>query len=213
MNTPINSLPQLNDSELKFSYDVIAKALTNQILDNGKPDISESLNILKKFYDKGKPILDINGILPMFGTWTPLAVASYCNNYRAVNFLIENGAKIDLAHDNLAYPLHFAAAKGHEVSIMQLLKAGASINKIDAKGKTAFIRACERKDLKRTTVELFFNKNICKEDLDLNILFENKSCLDVARETGSPEIAKLLSYLSLKGKLVVKGIKEKRVKI
>lgn len=213
MNMPTNSLPELSDSELKFSYDAIAKALTNQILDNGKPDIFESLNILKKFYDKGNPILDINGMLPMFGTWTPLTVAAYSNNYRALKFLIDNGADVDLSYDNITYPLHMAAGKGHEVCIMYLLKAGADMNKKDAKGKTALLRACERIDLKKTTVELFFNKNISTQELDFNVLVENKSCLDIALEKGSPEIAKFLSYLSLKQKLAVKGVKEKRVKI
>jgi ankyrin repeat protein len=152
-------------------------------------------------------------MLPMFGTWTPLTVAAYSNNYRALQFLIENGADVNLSHDNIAIPLHFAAAKGNEVCVMYLLKAGADMNKKDATGKTALLRACERIDLKRTTVELFFNKNICREELDLSILFENKSCLDIAQEKGSPEIAKLLSYLSLKTKLVTKGVQEKRVKI
>lgn len=213
MTMPTNSLPELSDSELKFAYDVIAKALTNQILDNGKPDISESLNILKKFYNKGNPILDINGMLPMFGTWTPLTVAAYSNNYRGLQFLIDNGADVNLSYDNIAFPLHLAAAKGNEVCVMYLLKAGADMNKKDATGKTALLRACERIDLKRTTVELFFNTNICKEELDLTILVENKSCLDIAQEKGSPEIAKLLSYLSLKKKLVAKGDQAKRIKI
>lgn len=213
MNMPTKPLPQINDSELKFAYERISKALANQIIYNGKPDISESLNILKNFYDKGNPILDINEPLPMFGTWTPLAAAAYYNNYHALQFLLKNGANPNLAKDNISYPLHFASAKGYEVCILYLLQSGADINKKDAKGKTALLRACERKDLKRSTVELFFNKQICKYDLDMNILIDNKSCLDIARETGSPEIAKLLSYLSLKTKLAVKGVTEKRMKI
>jgi ankyrin repeat protein len=208
-----NSLPLLNDSELKFSYESISKALTNQILDNGKPDISESLNILKKFYNKDNPILDINKTLPMFGTWTPLAVASYSNNYRVLQFLIENGADVNLSYDNLSYPLHFAAAKGNETCIMYLLKAGADVNKKDAKGRTALLRACERVDMKKTTIELFFNKNICSQDIDINILVENQGCLDIAKEKGSPEIAKYLSYIILSKNLGPKGMHKKRIKI
>lgn len=213
MNIQTNSLPELSDSTLKSSYLSISEALMNLIKENGKVDTTESLNILKKFYNKGNPILDINGNLPNFGVWTPLTVASYSNNYKGVNFLLENGADPNLAYDNMSYPLHTAAGRGNELCVIELLKGGAEINKLDAIGKTALMRACERKDLKRTLVELFFNKNICKDELDLNILLNNKSYLDIAKDTGSPEIAKLLSYLSLKNKLVVKGIQEKRIKI
>lgn len=213
MNIQTNSLPELSDSELRFFYESISKALTNQIINNGRPDISESLNILKKFYNKGNPILDINGNLPLFGVWTPLAVTAYCNNYRALQYLIENGADIHLAYDNMTYPLHLAAARGNEVCIIELLKAGADINKVDSMGKTALMRACERTDLKRSTVELFFNTNITKHELDLNIMLDNKTCLDIAQESGSTEIAKLLSYLALKKKLTPKGSQERRVKI
>lgn len=213
MNIPTNSLPELSDSELKFFYESISKALTNQIINNGKPDISESLNILKKFYNKGNPVLDINGNLPLFGVWTPLAVTAYCNNYRALQFLLDNGADVSLAYDNMTYPLHLAAGRGNEVCIIHLLKAGADINQLDGVGKTALMRACERKELKRSTVELFFNPTLTKNELDLDIMLDNKSCLDIAQESGSPEIAKLLSYLALKKKLTPKGNQEKRVKI
>lgn len=213
MNIQTNTLPELSDSTLKSSYISITNALFNKIIEDGKIDTTESINILKKFYSKGNPLLDINGNLPNCGVWTPLAIAAYYNNHKGIKFLLDNGAEPNLAYDNMAYPLHLAAAKGHELCILELMKGGAEINKLDTKGKTALMRACERGDLKRTTVELFFNKNITKEDLDLNVLCDNKNCLDIAKETGSPDIAKLLSYLSLKAKLVPKGNHEKRVKI
>lgn len=213
MKIQTNILPELSDSTLKSSYHSITQALFNKIVEDGKIDISESINILKKFYNKGNPLLDINGNLPNCGLWTPLAVASYYNNHKGVKFLLENGAEPNLAYDKMSYPLHIASAKGHELCILELLKGGAAINKLDNKGKTALMRACERADLKRTTVELFFNKTINKEELDLNLLCENKSCLDMAKEIGSPDIAKLLSYLSLNKKLLAKGTHEKRIKI
>lgn len=213
MNIQTNSLPELSDSTLKSSSISIAQALFNKIEEDGKIDSTESINILKNFYSKGNPLLDINGNIPTCGLWTPLSIAAYYNNHKAIKFLLENGADPNLAHDNMSFPLHMAAAKGNEICIFELLRGGAYINKIDEKGKTAIMRACERKDLKRSTIELFFNKTITNEDLDLNLLYANKSCLDIAKETGSPEIAKLLSYLSLKTKLVPKGITEKRVKI
>ena len=77
-------LPKLSESELKFAQELVSKALIN----NNKEDISESLSILKKYYDKSNPILDINGFIPSCGSWTPLAVAAYFNNYRALNTLI-----------------------------------------------------------------------------------------------------------------------------
>lgn len=210
-----NSLPKPSDSELKFFYDAISKALANQILNNGQPDISESLNILNKFYNKDNPLIEINEKLPMFGSWTPLAIAAYYNNSKALQFLIKNGAKVNFSHDNMTYPLHLASAKANEVCIMLLLKAGADKNKIDAKGKTPLMRACENKELKRTTVELFFNNFLSKDELDLNIMIQNKGCIDIAKESGSPEIASFLSYILLKNKLVSKGIseREKRFKI
>ena len=53
-------LPKLSESELKFAQELVSKALIN----HNKEDISESLNILKKYYDKSNPILDINGFIP-----------------------------------------------------------------------------------------------------------------------------------------------------
>lgn len=196
-------LPKLSESELKFAQELVSKALIN----NNKEDKSESLNILKKYYDKINPILDINGCIPSCGSWTPLTVAAYFNNYRAINTLISLGADVNFSHDNIAYPLHFAAAKGHEVSVMYLVKAGADINLRDRNGKSALMRVAERSDTKKTMLDYFLNES--KQTLDMAIWQES---LDIAKDK-SPEISKALSYWKLQKTLIPKGTTERRTKI
>lgn len=198
-------LPQLSESELKFAQELVSKALIN----NNNDDKSESLNILKKYYDKSNPILDVNGTVPACGSWTPLAVAAYFDNYRAINLLLANGADVNLAHDSISYPLHWAAAKGNEVSTMYLIKAGANINLRDKNGKSALMRVAERSDVKRTMLDYFLNENFSKQVIDMDIWQES---LEIAREK-SPEIAKALSYLKLQKTLIPKGTSERRTKI
>jgi len=198
-------LPKLSESELKFAQELVSKALIN----NNKEDISESLSILKKYYDKSNPILDINGFIPSCGSWTPLAVAAYFNNYRALNTLIALGAEINFAHDEMSYPLNLAAGKGHEVCVMYLVKAGADINLRDKLGKSALMRVAERSDTKKTMLDFFLNENINKQKLDMSIWQES---LDIAKDK-SPEISKSLSYWKLQKTLVPKGTTERRSKI
>lgn len=198
-------LPKLSESELKFAQELVSKALIN----HNKEDISESLNILKKYYDKSNPILDINGFIPNCGSWTPLAVAAYFNNYRAINSLIALGAEVNFAHDEMSYPLQLAAAKGYEVSVMYLIKAGADINLRDKSGKSALMRVAERSDTKKTMLDHFLNESINKQKLDMSIWQES---LDIAKDK-SPEISKALSYWKLQKTLVPKGTSERRTKI
>ena len=217
MNIDSILLPKLNESELKFAYESISNTIAKRNIDSiGKTDITESIEILEKYYDKSNPILNINDVLPMCG-WTPLSMAAYYGNYVALKSLLKNGADPEIALDEYSYPLHLACGKGHETCVMYLIKAGADINKRDKSDKTAFMRACERNDLKRTMLDYFFNGKLTDQKIDLNQQIDDKNylevCLEIAKTKGSEDFAKALSYMSLQMKLKPKNTSEKRVKI
>ena len=70
---------------------------------------------------------------------SPLHLAAITNQTEAIDFLIANGAQLDLraSDDNGASPLMWAAAFGQVEAATRLIAAGADVNYVDNNGATA----------------------------------------------------------------------------
>lgn len=184
---------KLDSSELELAYKQVTYALL------GKPEIEPALAILKKYYSKNNPLLDINSVLPELGSFTPLCMASYQGITRIVDFLLKNGAQPNLTLDNITIPLHLATANGHITAMFYLLQAGADIDIESKTGQTAFMRACELPPPKGSdSIKMLLSNglnlmpNIMKES------HENKTGLDYALEKNHFEIIRIVEYVKLK---------------
>lgn len=76
---------------------------------------------------------------------TALHIATKNGQTAAVEFLLLNGAKINVLDDKLNSPLHLAAAKGNTLQVCQLLKRGADKSLKNADGVTPLEIAVEGK--------------------------------------------------------------------
>ncbi|MBI3849896.1 MAG: ankyrin repeat domain-containing protein [Verrucomicrobia bacterium] len=70
---------------------------------------------------------------------TPLCRAARMAQSRVAEFLLSNGADV-----NLNRPLSYAAGDGHKAMVELLLRRGAAVNAVDGAGQTALHRAAER---------------------------------------------------------------------
>ena len=75
---------------------------------------------------------------------TPLHVATSSGQRRAVEMLVNAGAKLE-ARDNCGWtPLHTAAARGDRAIVELLVKRGAELNATDRQGQTPLRHATKR---------------------------------------------------------------------
>jgi ankyrin repeat protein len=95
---------------------------------------------VKKLIDEGADVNESES------SWTPLMNAAYHGNVLIAEYLIENGADLDLKYDNTRPPrtfygftaLHFAAYYGHTEVVKILVDSGADLYIQDRKGITAY---------------------------------------------------------------------------
>lgn len=180
---------QKPDSDIQQAYSLINNALI------GLPSVNEALVILKKYYDKNNPILDINKPVPGLGSFTPLCMACWLGCTKVVEFLLDNKANPNLTVDGLTIPLHLAVTNGHELSVFHLLKAGADVNLASSTGQTALMHASENG--RTEIIKLLFHKSwnvtpdIHKKSLD------GKGCLDHANSSGNKDTVRLLEFMRL----------------
>jgi ankyrin repeat protein len=93
------------------------------------------LRIAKLLLDNRYSINDSSGC-----GLAPIFTAVYNDNLDAVNFLIDNGANVNITY-NMWTPLHFAAFHGcHEIALL-LIKKGLDINAAGPRGWTPLILA------------------------------------------------------------------------
>jgi ankyrin repeat protein len=205
---------KLSDSELENAYENIRKALAGLFLTDGIRDASLSIDILKKYYDKENPLLDINEPVKGMGTWTPLCVVAYYGFTKPLLFLLKNDANPNFSVDNEAIPLNIAAAKGEELCCLYLLNFGANINKQDKYGKTCFMRVCEQPNVKKTAISIFLD-NQAGSVPDISILnIEGKSAIDIAKDNNNKDAMRQIEFWRMKRTLKVKPVEnEKRIKI
>ncbi|ULU07567.1 hypothetical protein L3Y34_018940 [Caenorhabditis briggsae] len=74
---------------------------------------------------------------------TALHIATRSGQTAAVEFLLLNGAKINMLDEKLNTPLHLAAREGHTLQVCQLLKRGADNNLANVDSKTPLDIAME----------------------------------------------------------------------
>lgn len=197
---------QKPDSDMQHAYNLINNALI------GQPSVNEALVILKKYYDKNNPILDINKPIPGLGSFTPLCMACWIGCTKVVEFLLANNANTNLTIDNLTIPLHLAVSNGHELIVYNLLKAGADVNLASATGQTALMHASENGKVE--IVKLLFHKswNILPDIHKKSV--EGSSCIDYASKSGSKDTVRLLEYIRLQNTIQTKSNEPiKRTKI
>jgi ankyrin repeat protein len=73
--------------------------------------------------------------------WSPLHYAARWNaDTYIIKLLLQSGAEVDMAEENEATPLHFAADQGRLEAIRVLVAAGANIDAKDKWGRTALMR-------------------------------------------------------------------------
>ena len=94
-------------------------------------DLSKMKNILKKFInskgDEGR---------------TPLHNASENGDTCMANFLISNGAEVNISDENGQAPLYIASARGRLESVKCLIENGATVNVKTNRGSTPLYVAC-----------------------------------------------------------------------
>ena len=144
---------------------------------------------------------DINS-LDDFG-WSPLMWASYYNHSRLVEYLLNNGAKVNQQSVNAtakiargSSALHIAAYYNFNESVKALLANKADINAIDAKGRTALLIASYygHTEIVRTLIYRGADPGIPDDS--------KKTALDYAAKYSFTEIYELLT-----GKDIVTGKK------
>lgn len=180
---------QKPDSDMQQAYNLINNALI------GQPSVNEALVILKKYYDKNNPILDINKPVAGLGSFTPLCMACWLGCTKVVEFLLNNKANPNLTIDGTTIPLHLAVSNGHELVVFNLLKAGADVNLTSSTGQTALMHASENGRIE--IIKLLFHKswNILPDMHKRSV--DGKSCLDHANISGNKDIVRLLEFMRL----------------
>ncbi|KAF1766632.1 hypothetical protein GCK72_006590 [Caenorhabditis remanei] len=82
-------------------------------------------------------------LLALHNGTSALHIATRSGQTAAVEFLLLNGAKINMLDEKLNTPLHLAAKEGHTLQVCQLLKRGADNNLANVDSKTPLDIAME----------------------------------------------------------------------
>lgn len=129
--------------------------------------------------------VDINARDPLDGR-TALSVAAEYGNVKMTNFLLSQGASVNIRQYSLSnhyidgehprlvsgrFPLHWAALKGHSEVVELLLQHGANLNARNSSGRPALQEACMGDDLESVKVLL-------ENGADVNARSYNHVCSD-----------------------------------
>ncbi|KZV34939.1 ankyrin-2-like [Dorcoceras hygrometricum] len=119
--------------------------------------------------------------------WSELHVAAAFDRTEEVEMLAKGRVAVDCRDKEGRTPLHLAASKGHLSSVKMLVGAGANVNSRSKDGRTALYRAAANGD--RRMVEMLFEAGA---DPTIGDLDNFHSAIDIARDKGHTEVAKLL---------------------
>ena len=86
---------------------------------------------------------DINAATNYVPGLTPLMFAVQESHIDAVNYLLDQGADVNLQQESGYTALHFAAANGYFNALKCLIKHGADVNARDKNNRTPLMLACE----------------------------------------------------------------------
>ena len=120
--------------------------------------------------------------------FTPLALASFFGNADVAEFLINQGANIDLAANNpmQVAPIHAAVAGKHRAIARMLVENGANVNARQQQGWTPLHAAAQNGD--EELVQLLLEKGADREARSEG----GQTALDLAMVNGHGGVARLL---------------------
>ena len=118
--------------------------------------------------------------------WTALMHACYNGDFKSVEELTKNGAKVNLFSNQLKTALHFAALKNHREIIVHLLSKRAKIEVKDDLGCTPLHLACKKGCFDAAETLLNYDANIYATDE------RDWTSLHYAAYNGHPQICKML---------------------
>lgn len=197
-----------NSFNKEKAYEQIREAFSQESY--GKPQNELSLmNLLKKYFTKGKALLDINDIIPSKDVgWTPLITCAYYGYVEEVKFLLDNGADAKKIVAG-SIPLHIATVTDKPILCLYLLKEGADINVQSTFGKTAMMYACEKGNVEIVDLFLEHDADIELKDKD------NKNCMDYSIANNHYAIARKIEYTSMQKSIPINTgyVPPKRTKI
>ena len=119
------------------------------------------------------------------GGYSPLMLACYRGNIKVAQFLMENGADINVK-SSMGSPLMAAVVKGNIEIVKALLAKKADVNATDANGITALIYAVQFRN--EEILKLLLAYNADKTHIDK----EGKTAFEHAVFTGNESIINLL---------------------
>jgi len=120
-----------------------------------------------------------------------LVAAAYLNRYTLMDYLIEQGASLNVTHrPSRETALIAAASQGNVEAIEVLIEAGADLNKEDRSGETALMKAVRADSMTATRLLIEAGADINLED------YTGKSALCYAEQLRGRGI---FNYLSSKG--------------
>jgi len=161
---------------LLFGYHVKTKRSLSEEAESG-----DETSVYSWIHDGVDPdALDVYG-------YTPLLNAAALGRLNAVYELIRNGANVDKKGPFGLTPLHAAAQNGNREVVSLLLKSGAEINAQNDDQDTAMHLA-----LRTHRIEIVYM--LLRSGGSVQIVgFNNKSCVQCARDSGLADLAKTLS--------------------
>ena len=125
---PTQNCLQQSPVELEFARSACAAALNND------------LATLRRRIDKNPNTLHMDGT-GRKNSYTPLHYAARAGNIQAVQFLINARASVHAKTPAGATPLHRAVFAGHADVCLELLRAGACLDDVDADGVSCLEKA------------------------------------------------------------------------
>lgn len=161
--------------------------LSSQLLQaQTTPDIfdvarSGTVETLKTLLAKDKSL--INAVSPQ--GYTPLLLATYRGNNEVANYLIDNGANINLT-TGFGTIVMAAIVKKNTAVLEKLIAAKADINAADDNGLTPLMLAVQFQQLE--TVALLLKSGAKKDSKDK----AGKTAFEYATESGNENLIKLL---------------------
>jgi ankyrin repeat protein len=109
---------------------------------------------LLKLLHQAKANLDIKNSAGM----TPMMWAAHSGHLPCVQFLVEQGAKIEHRNNGFNHSsLRIAASNGHAEVVSYLLNAGANVDAVDLHGQTSLIQISGSKACQATVMQLLID--------------------------------------------------------
>jgi len=180
----------LTKDQLAKAFEDIKKACLRQVLnESGKPDRINGIQILRYYFNKSDPLIDINTPIPHCGGWTPLFFTTWLGHAEETSELLLLGASLDSTiGEEGVKPIHFAAATGKSNIIQNFLNNGTNVDSQSKSLITPLMHAAEGGHFDAVQVLMGSNPNIKLKDI------HQEDCLIYASRGNNSNIAKYIQY-------------------